>query len=53
MNAKARRVFMETARIMSIPTPVVVSQATQGLSARLVREFVFILKIVILNKSSF
>lgn len=53
MNAKARRVFMETARIMSIPTPVVVSQATQGLSARLVREFVFILKIVLLNKSSF
>lgn len=52
MNAKARRVFMETARIMSIPTPVVVSQATQGLSARLVREFVFILKIVLLNKSS-
>lgn len=53
MNAKARRVFMETARIMSIPTRVVVSQATQGLSARLVRELLFILKIVLLNKSSF
>lgn len=40
MNAKARRVYMETARTMSISTPVVVTQATQGRSARLVEYYV-------------
>lgn len=57
MNVKVRHVFMETAQTMLIPTRVIVIRATQGRSARLVRVFVFILKllyyiIVILNKIS-